>query len=217
MIDAHTHCRRGTARHFFASPTTEPAHAGDFLFVGTHPWDCATYAEAELRAALEANPRLGVGEIGLDRLNERTISAAMREVFESQLRLAAEFHRPVVLHGARCWGQVVAACQQYRGRIPAFLFHGFSRSWGLLPEIASLNGFISVGPAILNDHAVNYREAVRTIPRERLLLETDALPTDEAPTIEAVLASTAQVLGMSPCELEALTDANARRFLGEET
>ena len=212
MTDAHTHCRRGNARHFFAAPTTETPTADDFLFLGTHPWDAATYREGDLRAALAANPRLGVGEIGLDRLKERTIPPTMRSAFESQLRLAAEFHRPVVLHGARCWGQVVAACKPYRGLIPAFLFHGFSRSWGLLPEIAALNGFISVGPAILNDHAVNYRDAVRTIPRDRLLLETDALPTDTAPTLEDVLAGTAQVLGIAPSDLESLTDANARRF-----
>ena len=68
-----------------------------------------------LRSRLAADSSLGVGEIGLDRLQTREIPAAMREAFEAQLRLAAEFSRPVVLHGAKCWGPVVEACRRFAG------------------------------------------------------------------------------------------------------
>ena len=103
-----------------------------------------------------------------------------------------------------------------------FLFHGFSRSGGLIPEIVKLNGYVSVGPAVLNDHAVNYRELVKAIPLERLLVETDrdraperALnPLTGAPlTVRDVLAKTAELRGLSPEVLEAVTDENAARFL----
>ena len=165
---------------------------------------------------LLANPKAGVGEIGLDRLKCRAIPPLMREVFEAQLALAFDLRRPVVLHGAKCWGQVVAAVKVQsacaakplvlsRGKAalvqgadakhPApstsaagakapgtrFLFHGFSRSDGLIPDIVKLNGFISVGPAVLNDHAVNYRELVKKIPLDRLLVETDR--TSETPAL----------------------------------
>lgn len=156
----------------------------------------------------------GVGEIGLDRLRERTVSAAMRTAFEAQLALAAELRRPVVLHGARCWGEVVRGCRPFAGRIPAFLFHGFSRSEGLLPEIFALNGFISVGPAVLNDHAVNYRALVRALPADRLLVETDRTEESAAehPAIGAILAATASLRGESAAEVENFTDYNAERF-----
>ena len=168
-----------------------------------------------LRAKLLDYPNAGVGEIGLDRLKSRDISPRMREVFEAQLALALELGRPVVLHGAKCWGQVVAAVKVQGAEAPGsrFLFHGFSRSDGLIPEIVKLNGFISVGPAILNDHAVNYRELVKKIPLDRLLVETDRTSSD-SPSISDVLAKTADILNLSAAELERITDENADRFLG---
>ena len=80
-----------------------------------------------------------------------------------------------------------------------------------------MGGFISVGPAILNDHAVNYRELVKKIPLDRLLVETDAVVGARVPTrphIRDVLAKTADILNLSAAELERITDENADRFLG---
>ena len=168
-----------------------------------------------LRENLSADPHAGVGEIGLDRLKARAISPAQRAVFAAQLEVAAEFARPVVLHGAKCWGEVVAACRPYAGRIPAFLFHGFSRSGGLLPEIVALNGFVGVGAALLNDHAVNYRELVREVPIERVLVETDADygRAGARPSLEEIVRKLAELRGMEPVALEAAVDANATRFV----
>ena len=168
----------------------------------------------ELRRRLQADPRLGVGEIGLDRLKDREISPRMREVFEAQLKLALEFNRPVVLHGAKCWGQVVKTIQIFQTS-QTFLFHGFSRSDGLIPDIVALNGYISVGPAILNDHAVNYRELAKKIPADRLLIETDRTAENAAdcPPVAAVAAKVAELRGVSLAELEVQTDRNAEAFI----
>ena len=216
MTDAHYH--RGGYATFLSLGDRE------FRFYGVHPWEAARagrapYQDGEyvaaLRAVLEADVHAGVGEIGLDRLKSRVIDPAQRAAFAAQLEVAAEFRRPVVLHGAKCWGEVVAACRPYAGRIPAFLFHGFSRSGGLLPEIAALNGFVGVGAALLNDHAVNYRELVREVPIERVLAETDADYGRAAarPSPEDVLCKLAELRGMDAAALEVVVDANAARFV----
>ena len=253
MTDAHCHVSCGD------SSVRELLVGRDFF--GVHPWETLDDGTTEttgttgtggttetrrvlvsdaqflpaLRAQLLANPAAGVGEIGLDRLKSRDISPRMREIFEAQLALALELHRPVVLHGAKCWGQVVTTVCRHLSHsstpplphsttppllhspTPSFLFHGFSRSDGLIPEIVKLGGFISVGPAVLNDHAVNYRELVKKIPLDRLLVETDAVVGARVPTrphIRDVLAKTADVLNLSAAELERITDENADRFLG---
>ena len=218
MTDAHCHVTGGdpSVREFLIGRD----------FIGVHPWDagnCSDCSIVRLRELFVADSRLGVGEIGLDRLKEREISPRMREVFESQLRLALEFERPVVLHGAKCWGQVVKTVRQSieqseqsnNRTILSFLFHGFSRSDGLIPDIVALGGYISVGPAVLNDHAVNYRELVKKIPIERLLIETDRTAENAAdcPSIRDVAAAVATYRNMSLAELERLTDENAKRFL----
>ena len=214
MTDVHCHVTGGDPR------------VREFLigrdFFGHHPWEALSSVTSpvsslasSLSCVLAANPSAGVGEIGLDRLKTKATTPEMRELFEAQLAVAAEFGRPVVLHGAKCWGEVVRACGPVADRIPAFLFHGFSRSDGLLPDIVSLNGFVSVGPAVLNDHAVNYRALVKKIPAERLLLETDRTEESAAtcPSVAAVAAKVAELRGLTVAELEALTDANADRFL----
>ena len=221
MTDAHCHVTGGdpSVREFLIGRD----------FVGVHPWeadhcsDCSDCSIVRLRERLIAEPKLGVGEIGLDRLKKKTISPVMRELFEAQLKLALEYRRPVVLHGAKCWGQVVKAVRSLTieqsnnpdGRtIPPFLFHGFSRSDGLIPDVVALNGYISVGPAVLNDHAVNYRELVRRIPSDRLLLETDRTEEHAAtcPSVTEVAAKVAEIRGCSLAELETLTDRNADNF-----
>lgn len=221
MTDAHCHvsCGDASVREFVVGRD----------FFGVHPWEAAGQADLDassvassLRAQLVSHPSAGVGEIGLDRLKERTISAAMREMFEAQLGLAIELRRPVVLHGAKCWGQVVETVRRLVGRAgascrsQAFLFHGFSRSDGLIPDIVALNGYISVGSAILNDHAVNYRELARKIPADRLLVETDRTEESapECPHVRDVLAKLAEIRGDDLASLVARTDSNADRFLG---
>ena len=233
MTDAHCHVARGVGRHLVCRAPEEGVEGvvlgRDALFIGIHPWQAICVSDADCFRAERLNPfldemrqrladgsgPLGVGEIGLDRLKERTISPLMREVFAAQLDLAAEFVRPVVLHGAKCWGEVVRACLPYAGRIPAFLFHGFSRSGGLLPDIVRLNGFISVGPAVLNDHAVNYRELVKSIPLDRLLVETDATEENaqEVPRIEEVALKVAEVRGVPFEELVPILDRTAGAFV----
>jgi TatD DNase family protein len=160
-------------------------------------------------------PLAGIGEIGLDRLKCREVSPLMREVFERQLKAAADLKCPVILHGAKCWGQVVSACQIYKGIIPRFLFHGFSRSDGLIPDIVELNGFISVGAAVLNDHATNYRKLVAKIPLDRLLLETDCTESTAAdfPRLGAIADEVAHLRGMPTAALLEATESNASIWL----
>lgn len=216
MTDAHTHIVRGEARNFICEPFSSKKGANDVAFYGVHPWDYAKWDGGErLRTALAADPLAGVGEIGLDRMKDRNIPQAMRDVFAFQLEIAAEFKRGVVLHGAKCWGEVVKACKPYRDRIPAFLFHGFSRSGGLLPDIEALNGFVSVGPAVLNDHAVNYRELVKSIPDKMILVESDATAgnANEQPSVADIARKTAELRGMDFESFAALIENNAARFL----
>ena len=207
MTDAHYH-RSGDA---FAS-----LNGMEFRFCGIHPWDAERAdlpADLErFRSMLGSDPSLGVGEVGLDRLKVKTVTDRQREVFSAQLELAAETGRPVVLHGAKCWGEVVKMIKPYSGRVPAFLFHGFSRSDGLLPDIAAVNGFVGVGKAVLNDHAVNYRELVRRLPKDRILVETDCddvMDGERTEMLKAVFAKTMEIASVTESQIA----GNAESFL----
>ncbi len=227
MTDSHCHILCGDASRSFLCATpgdacaalgggaATPQERKCVRFFGYHPWEAERFDAAALSTALESDSAAGVGEIGLDRLRTREIPAVQRHAFAEQLRIAAAFGRAVVLHGAKCWGEVVKECKPFAGKIGAFLFHGFSRSAGLLGEIEAMNGFVSVGPAILNLHAVNYRRLAAQIPLRMLLAETDrtAETAATAPAITAVVAELAAVRNMPPAELAEALEANAERFL----
>jgi len=222
MTDTHCHVSRGETRHFLCEPSRDlrdaaPVSDGslrDIAFFGWHPWFLEGFDADSLRRRLAERPDAGVGEIGLDRLRERTITQAMRDAFEVQLDIAAELSRPVVLHGAKCWGEVVKACVPRAGRIPAFLFHGFSRSAGLIPDIVRINGFVSVGPALLNDHAVNYRELAKAIPADRVLVESDATGENaaELPRVGEIADYLADLRGVPRQEMASVLESNADHF-----
>ena len=79
MTDAHYH-RDGYATFLSLGDR-------EFRFYGLHPWQALDLGEAallSLREKLAADPHAGVGEIGLDRLKEKTINPAQRAVFAAQ-------------------------------------------------------------------------------------------------------------------------------------
>lgn len=206
MTNAHYH--RG-------AETLISVRGVEFRFWGVHPWAAAETSMEDtvlsVREAVAADAAAGIGEIGLDRLKTRCVTPAQRTLFEAQLRVAADLRRPVVLHGAKCWGEVVKTVKPFAKEIPGFLFHGFSRSGGLIPEIVALNGFVSVGKAVLNDHAANYRKLVSQLPHDRLLVETDddADPVARESLLAAIFSKTAELTGITEAEI----DANAAAFL----
>ncbi len=226
-IDAHCHpgAPRAGMRFVCAAAAADwPAVAeaeegGDFAFFGIHPFNAAGVdpagAKSALLDALERHPRAGVGEIGLDRLRDRSAVPLQRALFEAQLEAAAEARRAVALHGAKAWGETFKTARRFAGAVPVFLFHGFSRSGGLVRDIAAIGGYFGVGAAVLNEHAVNYRELVRALPRERILAETDGPRAGGAPehSIGEIVRGIASVLGIDAEEAQRILDANARAFM----
>ena len=79
-----------------------------------------------------------------------------------------------------------------------------------------MNGFVSVGPALLNDHAVNYRELVAQLPPDRILVETDMPDDDPAAnrlqTLSDIYAKLAELRGLTLAELASEAEANVLRF-----
>ncbi len=159
---------------------------------GVHPWDCGNRTAdwlRHLRAALLADPRAGVGEIGLDRwiidgirpddpriaglrvapLTEQT------EVFAAQLDLAAELNRPASIHATQAYG---AALDVLRAapRLPTcgFLMHGYGGPVELVKPFADLGAYFSFNIESLQPRLAGRLESYRAMPADRLLVETDA-------------------------------------------
>lgn len=147
--------------------------------LGIHPMCTNGVAAADLAAlrdALEAgrdDARLvAVGEIGLDHFTAGLDRDHQREVFVAQLRLAAEFSLPVILHVRRA---VDAVLKELRQRPPvsgiAHAFNGSEQQAGIAIDLGLKLGF---GGALTFDRALHIRRLARAVALESIVMETDS-------------------------------------------
>jgi TatD DNase family protein len=166
---------------------------------GVHPWHVHGRTERwneRLAEFLDAVPS-AVGEIGLDRWKPGLAYEGQEEVFIAQLRLAAERNLPVSIHCLQAWGRLHdllrAAPQPARG----FLLHSYGGPVEMVAPLAKLGAYFSFPGYFAHGRKERQREAFRAVPRERLLIETDApdqLLPDELNAFPLVDSATGKAL-----------------------
>jgi TatD DNase family protein len=158
-----------------------------------------------------------VGETGLDFHYDHSPRPAQRQAFESQLAIAEETGRPVVIHAREADEEVAAIL----GNHPAVttILHSFSSGMALLRAGLVHRHYVSFSGMVTFK---NWRldEAIRETPLDRLLLETDGpylapVPhrgkRNEPAFVRHVAERLAAVRGIPVEELIALTGQNAKR------
>ncbi len=201
--------------------------------LGIHPMyvDRSDDADLEtLRRALEAahdDPRLvAVGEIGLDHFVPGLDRARQAAFLAAQLRLAAEFELPVLLHVRRAIDSVLKHLRTKR--VQGGIAHAFNGSAQQATAFVELGFRLGCGGALTFDRALRIRRVAAAVPLDAIVMETDApdiapqwlyrtaeardggatmrnVPA-ELPRIGAVLAG---LRGMTAAALEAASTANA--------
>jgi len=151
---------------------------------GVHPWfieECSPQWDSVLEGYL-TGAQSGVGEIGLDHLKEYSDRRLQEEFFRRQLDIARKFNRPVMIHCVHAWGQLMEILRS-EDMLPAgFLLHSYAGSPDLVKELADKGAFFSFCGKVLNANYNRARASLRVIPKDRLLIETDApcmLPPDK--------------------------------------
>jgi TatD DNase family protein len=211
------------------------AHPGIYVSYGIHPQRVAEIDDhacdrmlAALEQALLAKPPrlVAVGEIGLDGMGERRSSLARQErLFAAQLELANRHALPVSLHVLRQHPRALAILRQIRP-IHGGVLHSCSASPELAVEYVALGLHVSFSGALTWHGGDNRAQrAAGLVPRDRLLVETDA--PDQTPEphrpgrnepafLVAIVEALAQIWGVTFAEAARVTDANACRLFEVE-
>ena len=152
------------------------AHRQVLPSFGYHPWcihERSDHWEAELNRMLDAHPA-AVGEIGLDRWKEGLNYEGQEDVFVTQLRIAAERNLPASIHCLKAWGRILELLQE--GPIPerGFLLHSYGGPTEMVQAFAQLGAYFSFPGYFLRAAKGRHREAFKSVPADRLLIETDA-------------------------------------------
>lgn len=192
---------------------------------GIHPWHAGAAVpgwEIRLRELLGSHPSAGLGECGLDGARRGAPPDAQREVFLAHLRLAVDFDRFLVIHCVKAWGSLIEVlrCQPPPCR---WMIHSFSGSAETAARLTGMGAYLSFSAAALDPRRGKLREAIRGIPPERILVETDAPhqpPRDggeihHPSNLPAIGSGLAGVFGRTPAAFAALTRGNLLRMLAE--
>lgn len=195
-----------------------------YLAFGLHPWFVSGRSAQcfqTLEQLLTSYPQASVGEIGIDHAVENRNDTEQEAAFLTQLEIARRFDRPVTIHCRQAWGRLIELLDGF-GEIPrGMLIHCFGGSVEVATELVERGAYISFSGSITRPGNKKAGPAIRAVPSDRILLETDApdlLPhgidaeLNEPANLRHVLAKAAELRGISEEALAELTFRNAERF-----
>jgi TatD DNase family protein len=143
---------------------------------GYHPWyvgERTVNWQENLVKFLDAVPS-AVGEIGLDKWIKDSDFAAQEKVFVWQLRLAAGRNLPASIHCLQAWGTLLEILNREPRPRCGFVLHSFGGPREMIEPLAKLGAYFSLPGYFAHDRKERQRETFKHVPRERLLIETDA-------------------------------------------
>ena len=214
-------------------PTTSRAaaeqakkHENMYTALGIHPSDTRFLSdmEAELRdvEALildKANKCVCLGEIGLDYHYPETDKEKQMRYFVAQMELAERLNMPVCIHDRESHGDVMDVIRRFPN--VKGVLHSFSGSPEMAEELVKLGYMISFSGTLTFTNAKKPREVAAVIPRDMVLIETDAPYLAPHPlrgtlnhsgNLEYTNATLASVWGITPEECAEITGQNAKRL-----
>ncbi len=207
----------------------EIANKYDFIYatVGVHPCDTYDMTDEDierLRIMAKNNPKVrAIGEIGLDYHFDDTKPDIQKEWFIKQLHLAKELNMPVVIHDRDSKGDAIEILK--REGISNGVMHCFSGSAETARELVKMGFMISFTGVLTFKNARRAVEACRSIPMERLMIETDCPYMAPEPHrgernysgyVKYVARKMAEIKGLSYEETARITMENGLRFYGIE-
>jgi TatD DNase family protein len=199
-----------------------------FSTAGVHPHDAASYDPTRdpdwIRTAIDAGA-VAVGECGLDYHYDHAPRDKQRRAFADQLALAASLGRPVVVHTRDAEADTQALLHDASPLGVAGVLHCFTGTRSLADAAIALGWYVSFS-GIVTFGKWSGEDVVRAVPRDRLLVETDApylapVPhrgrRNEPLYLPQILARLAAIRDEPLPILAAATTHNARTLFGLAT
>ena len=190
--------------------------------VGVHPHDADTHPDVETATLVEraCHPRVvGIGESGLDFYYDKSDRDRQRASFRSHIAAARETGLPIIVHtrDAEEDTHKILADEMGKGAYTGVI-HCFTASAEFGRKALDLGLYISISGIVTFKNAKDLQAAARTVPLDRLLIETDSpflapVPHRGRPCEPAYVADTARFLAELRGEtLEQLSSATSANF-----
>ncbi len=204
-------------------------HPGVWAVIGIHPQDARGIRrdDIDVLAALARHPRVvGIGELGLDLHWDHATMEEQLAVLHWQLEMAQHMDLPIVIHCRDAQPDLLPILKRWSEGYPLpsdkprGVLHNFRDDVLLAERYLEMGFSLSIGAYIGYPNSAKLREAVKSIPVNKILIETDCpfLPpqklrgkrNEPAYSVKTV-ETLAEVKGISPEEMARQTTLNAIR------
>jgi TatD DNase family protein len=154
--------------------------AGELGFpasAGVHPHEARLWTDAiedELKGLARDGRIVAIGEIGLDFHYDHSPRDVQRDVFRRQVRLARDVGRPVIIHTREADLETAELLEQEGAGEVGGVIHCFTGGHELARRALALGFYVSFSGILAFPRAEVIQEVARTVPLDRLLVETDA-------------------------------------------
>ncbi|WP_395446920.1 TatD family hydrolase [Aminobacter sp. UC22_36] len=196
-----------------------------YCSVGTHPHNAAE--ELDVTTAdlvkLAARPKVvAIGEAGLDYFYDKAPRDAQARGLRVHIAAARETGLPLVIHARNADDDMADILREETGKgaFP-FILHCFSSGAELARIGVELGGYVSFSGIVTFKNSAELREIAKDVPRDRLLVETDAPylappphrgKRNEPAFVSHTAAVLAETIGVSAAEIAEITTDNFFRL-----
>ncbi|PQO35403.1 TatD family hydrolase [Blastopirellula marina] len=197
-----------------------------YATVGIQPNNCAEAKPGDWDKIVELleHPKVvALGETGLDRYWDFTPFELQQDYFDRHLRLSQERDFPFIVHMRDCGDDIVVMLKEAAERGPLRgVMHSFTGDPALMQQCLDLDMYISFAGMVTFKKSGDLRDVAALVPKDRILIETDAPYLSPEPVrgkrpnepayVAHTAACVAAARGESLEEFAELTTANARRL-----
>ena len=149
-----------------------------FPMLGLHPTELGEDYKGVLERLYDIlkndNSYIAVGEVGLDFYWDDTRKKEQLDAFDIQISWAAEMGLPLAIHSRSAFNELYDVMESHRGKGLTGVFHCFSGNEDEVRKLLSFDGFcLGIGGVVTYKKSI-LPEVLKSVPLERVLLETDS-------------------------------------------
>ena len=196
-----------------------------YPMMGLHPEDVSddylqVLGKMEDRLKAPHHPYIAIGEIGLDFYWDTSRSRQQIDAFARQIEWAIRYKLPLMIHSRSAHAELVQTVRHYISERLKGVFHCFGGTIDEAQELLSFDGFVLGIGGISTFKKSPLPEVLKTVPLQRIVLETDSpylapVPyrgkRNESAYVTEVVRKLAEIYNVSPQEVENVTNANTKR------
>lgn len=193
--------------------------------LGVHPHSANLFTEEveqKFRSLVLSEPKIvALGEMGLDYFRNLQPKDVQIKTFRSQLRLAKELNKAVVVHVRDAWDDALKILGEEGNK--KVILHCFTGDMNIAQECWDRGYYLSFSGVVTYPKNGYLRDIAMSVPEELILIETDCPYLTPQPyrgkrNEPAFVIETAKILavlmGMTLEEFGKLTTQNAKKIFG---